>query len=201
MVIGDVMLDRYIFGTVSRISPEAPVPILKTVDEKFTLGGAANVANNLISLGASVDIFGIIGNDSEGEKVSYLLKKNNIDPKGLVIDPSRFTTTKTRLVSRNQQVARIDKEKEDLMTQKKILTSIRRTFDKRRPAGIIISDYAKGCINKELCKEIIQLARKNKIFLAVDPKGKDFTKYKGASVITPNKMEAEEVCGLSIADE
>ncbi|MDA2919555.1 D-glycero-beta-D-manno-heptose-7-phosphate kinase [Desulfobacterota bacterium AH_259_B03_O07] len=204
MVVGDIMLDRYIFGTVSKISPEAPVPILKSTEEEISLGGAANVAANLKSLGASVDIFGVIGNDSEGKRVSDLLKRSSIKPKGLVVDSSRATTTKTRLVTRNQQVARIDKEKEDFISnkiQKMVLSTINRHFDKHFPDGIIISDYKKGCISKDLCEKIIQLAREHKIFLVVDPKGDDFTKYKGASVITPNKVEAESVCGFPIDDE
>jgi len=204
MVVGDVMLDRYIFGTVSRISPEAPVPVLKTLREKLSPGGAANVAANLKNLGASVDIFGVIGNDSEGEKVSDLLKRMNIETKGLVVDSNRVTTTKTRLVTKSQQVVRMDTEQEDFISnkiRKKILTSISRSLDKHCPDGIIISDYEKGCMSRELCKEIIQIARKNRIFLAVDPKGKDFTKYKAASVITPNKLETEAVCGFAIDDE
>jgi D-beta-D-heptose 7-phosphate kinase/D-beta-D-heptose 1-phosphate adenosyltransferase len=204
IVIGDIMLDRFITGTVSRISPEAPVPILKAKDECISIGGAGNVAVNLIGLGASAKILGIIGNDDNGKKLSELLKQSEIDSNDLITDPERITTTKTRIISRNQQIVRIDREHNNPISEttgKRIVRSFMNSVNKFKPDGIIISDYAKGMITSELCEEIIKHPRAKKIFVAVDPKGTDFTKYKGASVITPNKTEAEEVCGFNIVDE
>jgi len=204
IVVGDIMLDRYLIGTVSRISPEAPVPILKAVEERISLGGAANVANNLKSLGARVEIFGVVGRDADGEILLKQLNQSNLSPKNIIIDPKRPTTTKTRLITKNQQVARIDKETEENVSHsihRRLITSIQRSINSRPPDGMIISDYAKGLINREFCRELIALARSKGIFLAADPKGKEFTKYKGANVVTPNQSEAEEVCGFKIDDD
>lgn len=204
IVIGDIMLDRFITGSVSRISPEAPVPVLKAKDERISIGGAGNVAVNLIGLGASVKIFGVLGNDDNGKKLSELLRQTEIDSNDLITDPERITTTKTRIISRNQQIVRIDHEQINPIsdiTRKKIVRSYINSIDKFRPDGIIISDYAKGMMTGEVCKEIIRHTRVKKIFVAVDPKGKDFAKYNGASVITPNQTEAEEVCGFSFVGE
>ena len=204
IVVGDIMLDRYLIGTVSRISPEAPVPVLKAIEERLSLGGAGNVANNLKSLGAKVEIFGVVGSDSDGEILLNQLSQNNLSTKNIIIDTKRPTTTKTRLITRNQQVARIDKETELEITQSihmHLINSIKRSIKNNPPDGIIISDYAKGLLKREFCRELIALANTKRIFIAVDPKGKDFTKYKGASVVTPNQTEAEEVCGFKIDDK
>jgi D-beta-D-heptose 7-phosphate kinase/D-beta-D-heptose 1-phosphate adenosyltransferase len=203
-VVGDVMLDHYIWGKVKRISPEAPVPVLKVSDENFSPGGAANVARNLRSLGASVDIFGVIGNDPEGERLLRLLKQIEIDSKGIILDPKRTTTTKTRLIAESQQITRIDREGTDPISdelESKIMTLLSKSVEEDVPHGIIISDYAKGLITKDLSNEIIQLGKRKGIFIAVDPKGKDFSKYKGTNVITPNQKETEEACGFQIEDE
>jgi D-beta-D-heptose 7-phosphate kinase/D-beta-D-heptose 1-phosphate adenosyltransferase len=204
IVIGDIMLDRFIAGSVSRISPEAPVPVLKAKDERISIGGAGNVAVNLISLGGCVKIFGVIGNDDDGNKLSELLKQTEIDSNDIITDPERITTTKTRIISRNQQILRIDHEQTNPIsdiTRKKIVRSFTNSINKFKPDGILISDYAKGLLTSELCKEIIKHPKVKNIFVAVDPKGRDFTKYKGATVITPNQAEAEEVCGFSIVGE
>ena len=204
IVIGDIMLDRFIAGSVSRISPEAPVPVLKAKDERISIGGAGNVAVNLMSLGACVKIFGVIGNDDDGNKLSELLKQTEIDSDDIITDPERITTTKTRIISRNQQILRIDHEQINPIsdiTRKKMVRSYIASINKFKPDGIIISDYAKGLMTRELCKEIIKHPKVKNIFVAVDPKGRDFTKYKGASVITPNQTEAEEVCGFNIVGE
>lgn len=204
IVIGDVMLDRFIAGTVSRISPEAPVPVLTAQDERVSIGGAGNVAANLTSLGACVKIFGIIGKDDSGNKLSQLLKQTEIDSNGLISDPERITTTKTRIISRNQQIVRIDHEQVNPVPdaiRKKMVRYYINSLNKFRPDGIIISDYAKGLMTRELCKEIIKHGSLKNIFVAVDPKGKDFARYRGATVITPNQTEAEEVCGINIVGE
>src|SRR3989304_1501103 len=179
LVIGDIMLDRYIWGRVKRISPEAPVPVLKVSGENLSLGGAANVAVNLKSLGAKVELFGIIGSDYEGEKLIDLLKQIDIDSKGIIYDLERPTTTKTRLIAESQHIARVDREE---------------TFP-------ISNNLKKELINLfKLSIEIIRLANEKGISVVVDPKGKDFSKYKGANVITPNQRETEDICGFPIED-
>jgi D-beta-D-heptose 7-phosphate kinase/D-beta-D-heptose 1-phosphate adenosyltransferase len=204
LVIGDLMLDRYAWGRVIRISPEAPVPVLKVLSENLLPGGAANVGSNLRSLGANVEICGVIGKDYEGEKLIELLERIGIDSKNIILDPKRPTTTKTRLVAGTQQIARMDREEtcpisDELKTR--LMDMITRLVKERPPHGIIISDYAKGLIGEDISGEIIRLAKREEIFIAVDPKGKDFAKYSGTNVITPNQKEAEEVCGFSIEDE
>lgn len=201
IVIGDIMLDRFITGNVSRISPEAPVPVLRVNDESFSIGGAGNVAMNLIKLGATVKMFGVIGDDYNGHKLSELLRQTRIDSDDLLFDPGRITTTKTRIISKNQQIVRIDHELNtpipDLI-RKRIVKALIDSVNKFKPDGIILSDYDKGMITKELCKETMRHPRLRNIFFAVDPKGRDFVKYRGASVITPNRSEAEDVCGFKI---
>ncbi len=204
LVIGDIMLDRYIWGKVKRISPEAPVPVLRISGENLLPGGAANVALNLKSLGANVELYGVVGRDQEGKKLVDLLKQIEIKSKGIIFDPKRPTTTKTRLIAENQQIARVDREETHPISNEfedKLLNLIAKSIKSRAPNGIIISDYAKGAINRDLSSEIIKLAKRNGIFVAVDPKGRDFTKYRGASVITPNEREAEEICGFSFRDD
>jgi len=204
LVVGDVMLDVYIFGDANRISPEAPVPILKVSGENLSLGGAANVARNLRDLGASVEIFGVVGRDAEGENLITLLKQIQVDSSGVISDSKRTTTTKKRLIADNQQIARIDTEEASPIAgelQHRIIKSFSNSVALNKPDGIIISDYAKGAITKELSNEIIQLARRKEIFVCVDPKGRDFGKYKGANVITPNQKETEDLCGFQLADD
>lgn len=203
-VIGDIMLDRYFWGEVKRISPEAPVPLLKVSGENISLGGAANVANNLRSLGATVEIFGVIGRDGEGENLISLLRQAQIDSKGVISDVKKRTATKTRLIAENQQIARIDREETSKISdalKNRIMKALTKSVAQDAPDGIIISDYAKGTIREDLSVEVIRLARKKGIFVCVDPKGKDFTKYRGTSVITPNQKETEELCGFLIEDD
>jgi D-beta-D-heptose 7-phosphate kinase/D-beta-D-heptose 1-phosphate adenosyltransferase len=203
-VIGDVMLDRYFWGDVQRISPEAPVPILRVSGENLSLGGAANVATNLRSLGATVEIFGIIGRDREGENLIALLKQIHIDSKGIISDLKKLTATKARLIAENQQIARIDREETSPISDKvknHIMRAFTKSAEENTPHGIIISDYAKGLVTEDLSNEVIQFARRKGIFVCIDPKGKDFSKYKGANVITPNQKETEELCGFPIEDD
>ena len=203
LVIGDIMLDRYIWGRVKRISPEAPVPVLKVSGENLSLGGAANVAVNLKSLGAKVELFGIIGSDYEGEKLIDLLKQIDIDSKGIIYDLERPTTTKTRLIAESQHIARVDREETLPISnnlKKELINLFKKSIEDQIPHGIIISDYAKGTINKDLSTEIIRFANEKGISVVVDPKGKDFSKYKGANVITPNQRETEDICGFPIED-
>ncbi len=203
-VIGDVMLDRYAWGRVTRISPEAPVPVLKISGENFLPGGAANVASNLRGLGASVWVSGVIGRDYEGEKLLELLKEIGVDSRGIILDQKRPTTAKTRLIAESQQIARMDREGACPISDElrdRLMEAIIELVEEHSPHGIIISDYAKGAVREDLSHEVIRLAKSKGIFVAADPKGSDFSKYTETSVLTPNQKEAEEVCGFSIEDE
>jgi D-beta-D-heptose 7-phosphate kinase/D-beta-D-heptose 1-phosphate adenosyltransferase len=188
LVIGDLMLDQYIFGEITRISPEAPIPILKKEKEQFRMGGAANVAANLSGLGIKTTLVGLIGKDINGARLTRLIKQKLISTRGL-IKSKNPTTTKTRIVSGQQQIIRIDEEKNlsplDKNNIKKIIDLI-----KQKPSIIIISDYAKGLITLELMKPLIKKARQMKIPIIVDPKGDNLEKYRGVTALTPNKNEA-----------
>ena len=199
LVIGDVMLDKYIFGEVNRTSPEAPVPVVEKKSESFRMGGAANVAANLIGLGIKTILSGVVGNDQNGEALKRLLKKNNISQQGL-IKSTLSTTTKTRIIAGHQQIVRVDDEDTNISLSanqiKKILNLII-----KKPSIIILSDYAKGFLTENLTQKIIKQAKKNDIPILVDPKGNDIKKYAGASILTPNKKEAFVLSNLVEPDE
>ena len=199
LVIGDVMLDKYIFGEVNRTSPEAPVPVVEKKSESFRMGGAANVAANLIGLGIKTILSGVVGNDQNGEVLKRLLKKNNISQQGL-IKSTLSTTTKTRIIAGHQQIVRVDDEDTNISLSanqiKKILNLII-----KKPSIIILSDYAKGFLTENLTQKIIKQAKKNDIPILVDPKGNDIKKYAGASILTPNKKEAFVLSNLVEPDE
>ncbi len=194
MVIGDLVLDQYIKGSVSRISPEAPVPIVLVQEIFYTPGGAANVANNLASLGAKVSLVGKIGEDIEGIILKKELTKRGIHTQGIFADSSIPTILKTRIIAQHQQMVRVDregvlKEGQDKIKKTKILPFLRRNI--RNYNAIVISDYHKGMIDLNLLNEIHELARKNKVIIIVDPKVEDLRFYGQVSSITPNKKEAE----------
>ena len=199
LVIGDVMLDKYIFGEVNRTSPEAPVPVVEKKSESFRMGGAANVAANLIGLGIKTILSGVIGDDQNGEALKRLIKKNNISQQGL-IKSTLSTTTKTRIIAGHQQIVRVDDEDTNISLSanqiKKILNLII-----KKPSIIILSDYAKGFLTENLTQKIIKQAKKNDIPILVDPKGNDIKKYAGASILTPNKKEAFVLSNLVEPDE
>ena len=199
LVIGDVMLDKYIFGEVNRTSPEAPVPVVEKKSESFRMGGAANVAANLIGLGIKTILSGVVGNDQNGEALKRLLKKNNISQQGL-IKSTLSTTTKTRIIAGHQQIVRVDDEDTNISLSanqiKKILNLII-----KKPSIIVLSDYAKGFLTENLTQKIIKQAKKNDIPILVDPKGNDIKKYAGASILTPNKKEAFVLSNLVEPDE
>jgi len=203
-VIGDIMLDKFISGTVQRISTEAPVPILLAAHERLSPGGSGNVAANLKSLGSSVGLFGVIGKDHDSETLLSLLKELQIEVEGIIRNPDKPTITKTRLIADNQQIARVDRENPspwpDQITDT-LLDLLKSSVNENPPQIIIISDYAKGLITDKFSTELIQLAKDNAILVAVDPKGRDFAKYSGTDVITPNRSEAEALCGFPINDE
>lgn len=203
VVVGDIMLDRYITGNVERVSPEAPVPVLKVSEEFQSPGGAANVALNLKAMGAKVTLIGVTGTDREGDLLIDEIKSSGISTTGILRDKSANTTVKTRLIASNQQIVRIDKESVQEISpqaEKSVIQKVENAF-KSDPGAIIISDYAKGALTDRVLKNIIKLARKKRILTVVDPKGTDFTKYSGADVLTPNKGEAEAASGAKITDD
>lgn len=196
------MLDRYVWGRVERISPEAPVPVVEVVKETVHLGGAANVAYNLAVLKARPLLVGVVGRDEAGDRLVEELHRQEISSEGIVRDKGRSTTIKTRIIAHNQQVCRTDREDKTPLSQG--------TVDQMKSAyqplleqakGIIISDYAKGACSEALVVDLIQETRQAKKFLAVDPKAGDFSVYRGASIVTPNKKEAVRASGVEIVDE
>lgn len=202
MVVGDLILDHFVWGVVDRISPEAPVPVVRVTKESFHLGGAANVARNLSILGAQPLLVGVVGCDRTGKQLVELLESENISSTGLIRVVDRTTTLKTRIVAQHQQVCRTDRESleppsEETLSQ--INDSYLRYLNKAN--GIVISDYAKGVLSQVLVPDWIQEARQKNIFLAVDPKQADFSSYEGASLITPNTREAETASGIEAVDE
>jgi D-glycero-beta-D-manno-heptose-7-phosphate kinase len=198
-VIGDMMLDCYFWGDVKRVSPEAPVPVVEIENEFFRFGGAANVALNIATLGGIPVPVGIIGYDNYGSIFTSLIKDNKISSKGILLDESRPTTAKTRVIAQNQHVVRIDKESKkylDLKTENKILSFIKKSMDSLD--GIILQDYNKGVLTPSLIKCIIDLANKKNKLITVDPKFHNFFEYKNVTVFKPNRKEAGDVLGLKI---
>lgn len=201
LVIGDIILDHYIMGKVNRISPEAPVPVVEVTRENFLLGGAANVANNIVSLGAKAAVVGINGEDIAGEALRRILEQKGVDCGGLFTE-NRPTTVKTRVIAHNQQVVRFDREDSkyvDGRILKGILSHIHgivNDFD-----AVIISDYKKGMVTAELVRGILKKTKRKNMFVAVDPKVGHFDFYKGVSLITPNLMEAALGAGMEISDD
>ncbi len=194
LVLGDVILDQHIHGTVSRISPEAPVPIvLQSANPTFTPGGAANVANNLRSLGAAVTLVGRIGRDLEGKVFLSSLKNGGIPTKAIFVDQSAPTILKTRIVVGHQQILRLDREKVEDQLPEKFLAKIKDFLRKNiaRYDAVILSDYGKGLLCKDLIEFVSTLARQQGKILTVDPKVEHFSYYQQATSITPNRKEAE----------
>lgn len=193
LVIGDIILDQYIKGDVSRISPEAPVPVVVQEESFYKPGGAANVANNLRSLGAGVTLVGKIGRDLEGRTILRELKKNTIDTDGVFVDSALPTILKTRVIAQHQQIVRIDREKtkpsSDGRTTGKIFSFIERNLD--RFDAVILSDYGKGMITAQLVNLICGLSIAKKKIVTVDPKVEHFNFYRRVTAITPNLKEAE----------
>jgi D-beta-D-heptose 7-phosphate kinase / D-beta-D-heptose 1-phosphate adenosyltransferase len=197
LVIGDVMLDRSIWGDVDRISPEAPVPVLRSVRTTSAPGGAANVAMNLVGLGVKVAQAGFWGNDVEMRELSALLAPAGVDLSGMTLS-CHSTISKTRIVSRNQQLLRLDVESSDPHPPAEQQALLERSLELVRTTdAVILSDYAKGALSPELCQAVIVLARKRGIPVLVDPKGRDFRKYAGATTIVPNLQELGLVTGIA----
>lgn len=201
-VVGDMMLDDYIIGSVDRISPEAPVPVVSVKNERFVLGGAANVVNNLATLGAKTLCFGVIGDDTDGDRLLNEFKKKDIEIDGIVRTEERPTIVKRRIISGTQQLLRIDWEdssKIDEILENNLLDNIRKHIDEID--AIILSDYDKGLLTPRVAKEIIKMARDKNIIVTVDPKPKNALNYVGATSMTPNRKEAMECLGLSKSDD
>ncbi|HQU83939.1 MAG TPA: D-glycero-beta-D-manno-heptose-7-phosphate kinase [Pyrinomonadaceae bacterium] len=195
LVIGDLMLDRYWWGSVSRISPEAPVPIVHLNESTFAVGGAANVAANISGLGAKAYLVGIVGNDDESNLFKDGLKKVNVTDEYLLHSKNRPTIVKTRVIAHNQQVVRIDQEvvkRLDEEEERQLLQQIAALAEEIDL--IICSDYAKGVLSDKILEKTIQIAKEKNKKVIVDPKGKNYQKYKGANLLTPNKKEAAEAC-------
>lgn len=198
-VIGDVMLDTYWWGNVNRISPEAPVPIVALQKNELRLGGAANVALNLVALGANTSIISIIGKDAEGEKLQTLLQQQNINTTYIHQAADRITTNKTRIISRNQQMMRLDAEiTTDVCgeTEAILLTNIEKYIAAEKPQIIIFEDYNKGVLTQNIIEKTIALCKQNNILTAVDPKRKNFFSYVGVDIFKPNLVEVKE--GLNV---
>ena len=202
LVVGDLMLDRFVWGRVERISPEAPVPVVEVVKETVHLGGAANVAYNLAVLKARPLLVGVVGSDEAGDRLVEELHRQEISSEGIVRDKGRSTTIKTRIIAHNQQVCRTDREDKTPLSQGTV-DQMRSTYQTLldQVQGMILSDYAKGALSAALVVDLIQEARQAKKFLAVDPKSDDFSVYRGASIVTPNKKEAVRASGVEIVDE
>jgi D-beta-D-heptose 7-phosphate kinase/D-beta-D-heptose 1-phosphate adenosyltransferase len=205
LVVGDIMMDRSIFGKVSRISPEAPVPVIIAETEDFNLGGAANVAHNIRSLGGMVSLCGILGDDENGKKIYKKIVERGIRTQGIFFEQGRQTTVKTRIIAHHphyQQLVRVDRETTDhpkastLRNLSRFLTEKIEDFD-----GVVFSDYGKGLLTRKLIQTIVERARQSKKLIMVDPKVKNFFFFKGATVITPNTNEASEASRIPVTDQ
>ena len=202
LVVGDLILDEFLWGDVSRISPEAPVPVVWVKKESFMPGGSSNVANNLRSLGANVHLVGVIGDDEHGAILKGELDQKGVITSGIFTDESRPTILKTRVVAQHQQVVRIDKEKIEPLNER-IIDSMAGYIEgaMKEMDAVIIEDYGKGVITPKLLARIVPSAKRAGKIISVDPKEEHFKYYRGISVITPNNHEAARAVGFQIKDE
>lgn len=196
-VIGDLMLDRYVWGSASRISPEAPVPVVKVDKTTSSPGGSANVLRNLASLGGTPVAFGLIGDDSTGDELRGLLDDLNVKLDGIVVDDTRRTIEKTRILAGNQQVVRVDTEDVEEITQDKVGELLKRLEEQADCLdAIIVEDYAKGTLTQALLSRVVEIAKKHDIPVALDPHPANAFNVKGMSLITPNRREAFAMAGM-----
>ncbi|MCM1030456.1 MAG: D-glycero-beta-D-manno-heptose-7-phosphate kinase [Oscillibacter sp.] len=200
LIVGDIMLDKYYFGKVERISPEAPVPVVNIKKEETRLGGASNVAHNISSLGGQVLLYGAIGHDFFGKEIERMARQKNI---GTVLVKNSFPTiTKARIIGGKQQIVRLDFEEKISLSPKEeealkeSIAAVLGQYD-----ILIVSDYGKGLISESLCQFLITLARENQLPVIIDPKGKNWNKYTGAALITPNVKELSDIVGYSVDNE
>jgi rfaE bifunctional protein kinase chain/domain len=199
VVLGDLMLDTYVWGDVSRISPEAPVPVLEVVQRTYQPGGAANAAAGIAALGGVVEVGGVVGSDAAGETLRGTLASNGVAGDGVVFDGERPTTTKTRFIATNQQVVRVDEEGREPLREEKaaeVLDWARRRLADAHAA--LLSDYGKGTVTPRVATAFVAAAREAGIPVVVDPKGPEFAKYAGATVVTPNEREAREASTIRV---
>ncbi|MBI5587441.1 MAG: D-glycero-beta-D-manno-heptose-7-phosphate kinase [Deltaproteobacteria bacterium] len=201
LVIGDLIMDHFIWGRVRRISPEAPVPVVEVTSESIMLGGSANVVNNIHSLGGKSLVTGVIGNDYDGKKLISSLKERGIPTGGIIVDSKRPTTIKTRVIAHSQQVVRFDRERRDKIDPActaRVLGYIKKAV--RSADLVVISDYAKGLITQRLVEETSGMCARLGKPVAVDPKVEHFDYYKGCTIVTPNNLEATQASGVEIQD-
>ena len=202
LVVGDLMIDHYLWGSCERISPEAPVQVVDISKETTVLGGAGNVINNLVALGANVSVSSVIGDDDNGDELKTMLKDIGVNSQNIIIQVKRKTSKKSRVIAVSQQILRYDRESKDniegssVTEMLKSLSGSIASYDM-----VILSDYGKGVLTEELCQGVIKLSNESSVKVLVDPKGSDFSKYKGAYLLTPNKKEAMLATNIDIKDE
>jgi D-glycero-beta-D-manno-heptose-7-phosphate kinase len=202
IVLGDLMLDEFIWGRVRRISPEAPVPVVEIDRHTLALGGAGNVASNLVALGASPVPLGTIGDDSDAERLRAAFKEIGVSSETLVSDRARPTTLKTRIIAHSQQVVRADRENRQPVSreiEEMVFNSFRQQID--TADGVVVSDYSKGLLTSSVLSRCLGAARERSLIVCLDPKRRNFTEYQPVTVITPNTQEASEAAGIPIEDE
>jgi D-beta-D-heptose 7-phosphate kinase/D-beta-D-heptose 1-phosphate adenosyltransferase len=202
LVVGDVIMDEFLWGRVERISPEAPVPVVEVEEESLVLGGAGNVVNNIISLGGQALLCGVIGNDAMGRELIHILQKMNSPTYGLVIEDRRPTTIKTRVVAHSQQVVRVDREEREHVNEASI-ESITHTVKEQLDSidAIVVADYGKGVVTRSLMDGLRSLGQGGQTILAVDPTIGNVALYKDVTLITPNNYEAQQMAGIQIEDD
>lgn len=201
-VIGDLMVDRYFWGEIERISPEAPVPVIEVRDETHNLGGAANVVNNLATLGTSPVPFGVVGNDNLGKTLKRILREQNLDDSCIFTDTARPTTVKTRVIARSQHIVRVDRESRENLPpeiESALIERFRRMVDQFN--AVIFQDYNKGVITKQVIKDITEAALEAGVIVAADPKFHNFFEYKGITLFKPNIKETEAALVAKINTE
>jgi rfaE bifunctional protein kinase chain/domain len=197
LVVGDVMLDEYLFGAASRISPEAPVPVVEIKERRYVAGGAANVATNVVSLGGQCSLVGICGQDKSGDSLRAILDGSGVGGSGLVCMPGRATTCKTRVVAGQQQIVRFDVEEREGLPEDVSHELYGRLEDCLGNSDVcVLSDYGKGVLSHSVCRRIIELAKERSVPVLADPKGLRFEKYQGCALITPNQKEAAWFTGI-----
>lgn len=201
LIVGDVMLDTYWWGSVDRISPEAPVPVVALKRKELRVGGAANVALNIASMGASTSIISVIGTDSDGDQLKALMEHSNIDTSAMIRSAKRITTNKVRIMGRNQQMMRLDAEDNsdlDIVLENEFIHAVTNYIHHHQPQIVIFEDYNKGVLTQKAIEAIILICNNLQIITAVDPKRKNFLSYKGVTLFKPNLKEVKEGLNLLI---
>lgn len=202
LVVGDLMIDHYLWGSCERISPEAPVQVINVKSESTLLGGAGNVINNLKALGAQVDVISVVGDCEISDELKELLGNINVDAQYLITQKDRITSKKSRIIASQQQVVRYDRENTDEIndeSQEKLLSSYKKII--KNYDNVLLSDYGKGVLTHSLTQELIKIANNNSKKVLIDPKGLNYSKYRGAYLLTPNKKEASEATQINIIDD